>query len=186
QINTLTNQLNELSASNDTQKKQIADLTRQLNDYKMQLERSQENYKKLQDEYYAYRLKYPVQFIPEKGSITETKPDNNALILNLSFGRANSVASKVPGDMTIYLIPAKGNGRIIRESSLYEIHCDEPSIKKASGVRTANFYNGNYFFNSVPKGRYLVKICSYYGNFQMVSKDDGVKTVSMQVSPPTQ
>lgn len=105
------------------------------------------------------------------------KPDDNSIVIKLD-GRSRNGNLRIEG-LTIYLIPFS---RKAKQHMRYETSCDE----KLYGNQSAKYYNGLYFFNSVQPGKYLIKICTYYGNFRLIEKQDGKYNVSMQVSPPIQ
>jgi hypothetical protein len=75
--------------------------------------------------------------------------------------------SKAAASLIVYLIPnITENSRIIRESSGYETHCNEPLLKTAKNYKVAiTDKDGYYFFTNTPAGKYLLKICTYYGGF---------------------
>ena len=54
------------------------------------------------------------------------------------------------------------------------------------GAIQAKFYQGVYFFNDVPTGKYLIKVCALYGDWVEVKRKDGYQTVAMKVAPPIQ
>ena len=70
----------------------------------------------------------------------------------------------IPNNLVIYLIPdVSANKKIIRDSKVYEKHCDDANLRKAQGWKTATFDNNVYSFDDVAPGDYFIKICSYYG-----------------------
>jgi hypothetical protein len=183
-IKKLNARIKRSDSLNSKLKNSITDLQLQISNYKILLQRSQLNYENLRDSFYAYRLKYPVQFIsPQKTSVM---PDDNSLQLKLQSGSSNDKKDKIPDNLVIYLIPVKGNNKLIGDSKNYEINCNDSKLKMASGSRRANNYNGVYFFNNVPPGRYLIKICSYYGNFDVITRKKGPQVVKLQLAPPVQ
>jgi len=75
--------------------------------------------------------------------------------------------SKAGANLKLYLIPNTAeNSRIIRLSSSYETHCNEALFKTARNFQIAiTDKDGYYFFTNILAGKYLVKICTYYGGY---------------------
>jgi len=74
---------------------------------------------------------------------------------------------------------------VIKDAKVYEINCDEINLKKADKRKTAIFSNGYYYFPDVDAGKYLIKICTYYGGFYTYSKQSsGMETLTWDASPP--
>ncbi len=190
--NILRNQVAELNRRPafdiNAQNSKMQQLQNQIDALNARLLLSQTNYEKLQKEFDAYRLKYPVTFTPDE-LVAETvkKPDDKSVIVKLNFGSSKTGQVAVPDNLTVYLIPkTKANRSVINNTKIYEIGCNESTLSKAVDKQKASFYKGDYFFNSIPPGTYLLKVCSYYGNYSFVKKDIGSQTISVPVSPPTQ
>lgn len=120
-----------------------------------------------------------------KAAATEQQPvsapvNNSSLLVTLY----SSKNEDVPDNVIIYLIPdIAANKKIIRESRVYEKHCDDANIKKADGVKTATFNNNVYTFSDVDPGDYFIKVCSYYGPYRTITKKSaGNETVKMDIS----
>lgn len=103
-------------------------------------------------------------------------PDENSIVITLD-GRSKKGDIPTTG-LTIYLIPYRKKAP--RELMVYDSSCNELF------ATAAQYYNGVYFFNNVPNGKYLIKICTYLGNYKLIKKDRGKYNVTMQVSPPIQ
>ena len=99
------------------------------------------------------------------------EPDDNSIIIEL-----DTTGIVMPSYLKIYLIPYE---KKVKKYMVYETSCNVTGYE-------ATKYNGLYFFNSVEPGKYLIKICTYYGNYKLVRKDEGKMIVKMQVSPPLQ
>lgn len=114
---------------------------------------------------------------PKKDTVFVDKvdtPNENALLVDLD-GKASE-------SLTIYLIPYSKRAKRLMS---YETSCDESIIHK-NDYKIAQQYKGLYYFNSVNPGKYLIKICTYYGNYKVVHKSTGKEIVRMQVAPPLQ
>jgi hypothetical protein len=106
--------------------------------------------------------------------------------LNLYYGSSKKTRVKAPGNLSIFLIPdIINNQKIIRQAKLYEIHCDDKSLRKANNYKVATYYNGQYGFTGLPAGKYFVKICTYYGGYYtFTKKTDGNEEIEWDASPP--
>lgn len=112
---------------------------------------------------------------PSKPIVIETeKPNDNAIVINLDGGGV-----MVPKNLSIYIIPYN---KITKRYMIYEASCDAT----VTSYRAASYYNGVYFLNDIAPGKYIVKICTYYGNYKVIKKDEGKLVFSMSVSPPLQ
>lgn len=101
-------------------------------------------------------------------------PDENSIVLDLDGGGIIT-----PDNLTIYLIPYS---RKVKKHMAYEASC----ALGLSENKAATYYKGLYFFNDVEKGKYLIKICTYYGNYKVIKKENGKYNIKMQISPPIQ
>lgn len=105
-------------------------------------------------------------------------PDENSLIVEIN-GKSKKGATLPTEGLTIYLIPFSKKAKKLM---MYEASCDKSII----GNNIAKYYNGLYFFNDIKAGKYLIKICTYYGDYRLVIKESGKYKVEMQVAPPLQ
>lgn len=102
-------------------------------------------------------------------------PDENSIIVSLD-GRSKK--GDIPTEnMTIYLVPYN---KRTKDLMSYDSSCSDLFAV------TAKYYNGIYFFNNVVEGRYIIKICTYMGNYKLIKKQDGKQSITMLVSPPIQ
>jgi hypothetical protein len=92
----------------------------------------------------------------------------------------------IPPNLTVYLIPdIPANKRIIKSASVFEIRTNEPLLKTATGYQVAQYCSGRYLFHHVPKGKYLIKVCTYYGGYKIYDKKvPGSDVVIVEIAPP--
>jgi uncharacterized protein (DUF2141 family) len=69
--------------------------------------------------------------------------------------------------LTVYLIPNNTqNAAIVSRNAKWEGSCNEVSLKSARSYKvTTTDKEGYYYFNNIPAGSYLVKVCKYYGGY---------------------
>lgn len=106
------------------------------------------------------------------------KPDEKSLIVTLDRkirGGGEISFSKID----VYIAPY--SKRIERRFKTPELSCDLMYINSIRGKR-ANFYEGQYFFNDLTPGKYILKICSYYGGYTVIEKNGKQQTVEMRAS----
>ena len=110
---------------------------------------------------------------------------NNTLTGHLynSFSKDKGAISHI----RIYFIPFKSqNRKIIRESSYFEIATNEEKLKNAqqsASVITDN--EGNFSIKDLPPGKYLAKICTFYGGYYIFKKKANTnEIVEWNSSPP--
>jgi hypothetical protein len=53
-------------------------------------------------------------------------------------------------------------------------------------AKEASYYQGQYFFNDIEPGEYLVKVCALYGNWMVINKKDYKQEIEILMSPPIQ
>jgi len=53
-------------------------------------------------------------------------------------------------------------------------------------AKEANYYRGQYFFNDIEPGEYLIKVCALYGNWMVINKKDYKQEIEILMSPPIQ
>lgn len=108
-------------------------------------------------------------------------PNDSSLVVQFDPG---SKYGNIPtNNLSVFIIPYSKKAK--RRFMQYEINCDFNLIEKMNG-KVAGYYNGIYFFNNVDPGKYLIKVCSYYGGYEVVDRSVGYQVVKMQVAPPVQ
>jgi hypothetical protein len=75
--------------------------------------------------------------------------------------------SKIAAGLKVWLIPnIAQNSKIITKSATYEASCSESTLRSAVNYKVAiTDKDGYYFFPNVTTGKYLLKICAYYGGY---------------------
>jgi hypothetical protein len=148
-------------------------------------------YDDLVDKYLEYKKNHPdISPLPPVISCDSVQADRNRvkLILKYEFPENATIGKKaaIPPNLTIYLIPdIAENKKIIKKASVYEIRCDEMGLKNAIHSQSAQYCGGVYSFYNVAPGKYFIKICAYYGDFQTYTKRvDGIDSVKLELSPP--
>ena len=143
------------------------------------------NAKLLQKEFEISQLKRKItsdslyRFRPTIGQklreiIEPEKPNENSLVIVLT-------GKVVDPKVSVYLVPYKGSSKI----RTYEATCDIWYLNSLLAKR-ASYYNGEYFFNDIVSGKYVVKVCAYYGNWTIIKKKSGYQKIEIDVSPPIQ
>ena len=180
QMGILSAQNKKLAGDNNKLQTENAYLNRQYAFYKSQLERSQNRVKALSDSLGAIFIERPVPIPVPPDPI----PDANSFILDFKYKGLFKDFDK----LGIFMIPyTRDNLKLIRENKEFDIACDPSKISKAPGVKKALFSTkaGQYFFNNVRDGKYLIKFCTLYGNYETVVVKKGLKgSKTIMVAPP--
>ncbi|MGE5106546.1 MAG: hypothetical protein ACM3H8_03315 [Sphingobacteriales bacterium] len=183
-IKSLTARQKKSDSTITENKKTIEDLNLKITALNLAYSNLKNAYDKLEREFRDYKLYHPD--LPSPNPIPVSPIDTNYnLKLNLYYGSSKN-RTKAPGNLTLYLIPYNSNNRkIIADAKLYEIRCDEYNLTKATGYKLARYYKGAYVFSSVAPGKYLVKICTYYGGYYTYTKNSsGTEEFEWDASPP--
>ena len=103
------------------------------------------------------------------------RPNENSIILQLD--RRMKDDGDIPLEsITAYILPYDRKAKKWKEYG----YCSGLKGKQAE------LYNGQFFFNDVPPGKYLIKLCTYSGGYKIIEKETGIQVVAMQVAPPIQ
>ena len=191
-VRSLTGDQSKTESENNELKRTIGDLSKLKHDdsiaFKKDMQRLKGEYDLLKRNFEEYKLRYPIPafVVPDNRPLdyhpkpTPDVPDTNGLQLNFRN-------KKVPSNLKIYLIPDSAyNKKIIRKAMLYEIRCDELQLDSAKGKQIATFANNKYSFHNVAPGKYLIKICAYYGGYYPFTKKENgnITTKPLDLSPP--
>jgi hypothetical protein len=117
----------------------------------------------------------------ERNETLIEKPNDNSLIVELDRKMRNNQEIPLQG-IDVFIIPYS---KKIKKLMQYDIYCEMRDIKSMN-ARQAGYYEGNYFFNDIPPGKYLIKVCYYYGGYKLIERVSGYQVVAMKVAPPIQ
>jgi chromosome segregation ATPase len=141
----------------------IAELRKKVYDYENQIAA-------LKSE--LYRTEVKVDRVPNK--IEVEKPNDKSLIITLS-GTLEQGAS-------VWIMESNRKSKKIMKGYY---NCQLKDLNSLGAIQ-AKQYKGTYFFNDVPVGKYLIKVCALYGDWVEVKRKDEHQTVAMKVAPPIQ
>jgi len=147
----------------DDRDKIIAELRKKVYDYENQIA-------VLKNQLFREQVK--VDRVPNKIEIE--KPNDKSLIITLS-GVLEQGAS-------VWIMESNRKSKRIMKGYY---NCQVKDLNSLGAIQ-ARFYHGVYFFNDVPTGKYLIKVCALYGDWVEVKRKDGYQTVAMKVAPPIQ
>ena len=156
------------SVPSDVKDKQIRDLVTERNFLKSENTRLKNII--YSDSVYKSRM---IGKVPEPTA--EIRPNENSIILQLD--RRMKDDGDIPLEsITAYILPYDKKAKKWKEYG----YCSGLKGKQAE------LYNGQFFFNDVPPGKYLIKLCTYSGGYKIIEKETGLQVVAMQVAPPIQ
>ncbi len=155
----------------DDRDKRIYELTKELNEKKIEIARLK---KTLADN----SVKKNIDIVPEVTYEPE-KPNNHSLVITLDRRMKN--ADDLPFErISVYILPYEK--RKVKGLMKYEVNCGIDKFE----AKQAGFFEGQYFFNDIPPGKYLIKICTLYGGYKVIERNDNYQMVAMKVAPPIQ
>ena len=141
----------------------IAELRKKVYDYENQIAA-------LKSE--LYRTEVKTDKVPNK--IEVEKPNDKSLVITLS-GALEQGAS-------VWIMESNRKSKKIMKGYY---NCQLKDLNSLGAIQ-AKQYKGTYFFNDVPVGKYLIKVCALYGDWVEVKRKDEHQTVAMKVAPPIQ
>jgi chaperonin cofactor prefoldin len=147
----------------DDRDKVIAELRKKVYDYENQIAVLKNQ---------LFREPVKVDRVPNKIEIE--KPNDKSLVISLS-GMLEQGAS-------VWIMESNRKSKKIMKGYY---NCQLKDLNSFGAIQ-AKFYQGVYFFNDVPEGKYLIKVCALYGDWVEVKRKDGYQTVAMKVAPPIQ
>ena len=111
----------------------------------------------------------------------EIKPDDKSLVITLN--------KKLRGDgdiseqgVSVWIM--KYTKKAKKQFKGYE-NCQLKDLNLLD-AKEASYYKGQYFFNDIEPGEYLVKVCALYGNWMVINKKDYKQEIEILISPPIQ
>ncbi len=146
----------------DDRDKVIAELRKKVYDYENQIATLKNQ---------LYREQVKVDRVPNK--IEPEKPNDKSLVVTLSGSE--------PG-ASIWIMESNRKSKKIMKGYY---NCQMKDLNSLGAIE-AKKYRDVYFFNDVPEGKYLIKVCALYGDWVEVKRKDGYQTVAMKVAPPIQ
>ncbi len=60
--------------------------------------------------------------------------------------------------------------------------CNLADINSVGAIE-ASYYEGQYFFNGIEPGKYFIKVCSLFGNYMVINREDSYQKIEMKVMP---
>jgi len=113
--------------------------------------------------------------------VPEEKPNDKSLVITLN--------KKIRGDgeisetgVSVWIM--KYTKKAKKTFKGYD-NCQQKDLNLLD-AKEANRYKGQYFFNDIEPGEYLIKVCALYGNWMVINKKDYKQEISMLMSPPIQ
>jgi len=167
QIESYPMAINSDAFVSDDRDKVIAELRKKVYDYENQIAALKNQ---------LSRNKIPsTDRVENKPESTEIRPNENSIILQLDRRMKND--GDIPLEtLSVYIIPYNKKAKKWKEYG----YCSGLDGKQAE------IYNGQFFFNDVPPGKYLIKVCTYLGGYKIIERTEGLQVVAMQVAPPIQ
>ncbi len=110
---------------------------------------------------------------PQYDIVEPEKPNDKSLVITLE--------GTEPG-ASIWIMESNRKSKKIMKGYY---NCQRKDLDELGAIQ-AKQYKGVYFFNDVPTGKYLIKVCALYGDWVEVKRKDAYQTVAMKVSPPIQ
>ena len=113
--------------------------------------------------------------------VPEEKPNDKSLVITLN--------KKIRGDGDISEVGVsvwimKYSKKAKKTFKGYD-NCQQKDLNLLD-AKEANYYRGQYFFNGIEPGEYLIKVCALYGNWMVINKKDYKQEIEILMSPPIQ
>ncbi len=109
----------------------------------------------------------PIEIKPEK-------PNDNSLVITLT--------GVVEQGASVWIMESNRKAKKIMKGYY---NCQVKDLNSL-GAKEAKRYGDVYFFNDIPTGKYLIKVCALYGDWVEIKRKDEHQTVAMKVAPPIQ
>ena len=162
----------------DEKDRKIRELTEQILNYEREISRLRKRISA--DSAIKYgKLKPMPDYIDQVPN--EEKPNDKSLIITLN--------KKLRGDgdisetgVSVWIMKYTKKAKKLFKG--YE-SCQQKDLNLLD-AKEANYYQGQYFFNDVEPGEYLIKVCALYGNWMVINKKDYKQEIEILMSPPIQ
>jgi len=113
--------------------------------------------------------------------VPEEKPNDKSLVITLN--------KKIRGDgeisetgVSVWIM--KYSKKAKKTFKGYD-NCQQKDLNLLD-AKEAGYYKGQYFFNDIEPGEYLIKVCALYGNWMVINKKDYKQEIEILMSPPIQ
>ena len=113
--------------------------------------------------------------------VPEEKPNEKSLVITLN--------KKIRGDgeisetgVSVWIM--KYTKKAKKTFKGYD-NCQQKDLNLLD-AKEASYYRGQYFFNDIEPGEYLIKVCALYGNWMVINKKDYKQEIEILMSPPIQ
>src|SRR5688572_17445172 len=113
--------------------------------------------------------------------VPEEKPNEKSLVITLN--------KKIRGDgeisetgVSVWIM--KYSKKAKKTFKGYD-NCQQKDLNLLD-AKEASYYRGQYFFNDIEPGEYLIKVCALYGNWMVINKKDYKQEIEILMSPPIQ
>ena len=111
----------------------------------------------------------------------EEKPNDKSLVITLNKTLRGDGEISEQG-VSVWIM--KYNKRSKKIFKGYD-NCQQKDLNLLD-AKEASYYKGQYFFNDIEPGEYLIKVCALYGNWMVINKKDYKQEIKMLMSPPIQ
>ena len=156
----------------DDKDKEIYRLTQKIKDYEREIA-------KLKNRLFYDSMNHVSQNYDQVPN--EIKPDDKSLVITLN--------KKLRGDgdiseqgVSVWIMKYTKKAKKLFKG--YE-SCQQKDLNLLE-AKEANYYRGQYFFNGIEPGEYLIKVCALYGNWMVINKKDYKQEIEILMSPPIQ
>ncbi len=115
-----------------------------------------------------------VDRVQDRIEIEPEKPNDNSLVITLT--------GVVEQGASVWIMESNRKAKKIMKGYY---NCQVKDLNSL-GAKEAKRYGDVYFFNDIPTGKYLIKVCALYGDWVEIKRKDEHQTVAMKVAPPIQ
>lgn len=146
----------------DDRDKVIADLRKKVSQYETEIATLKNQ---------LYREQVKVSKVKEE---EVEQPNDNSLVITLT--------GVVEQGASVWIMESNRKAKKIMKGYY---NCQVKDLNSL-GAKEAKRYKDVYFFNDIPTGKYLIKVCALYGDWVEIKRKDEHQTVAMKVAPPIQ